>query len=318
MSAAILFGLIGMLTGISSLILSWQTSKEQSEIVLHAYPTASSTDLTHAGFGLRVELVNQSLRPIIIRSASLWDAGEKISDGVGYLDDVKLLELSNVDPAALGRSRRDFPITLGERQGRTVAVLMDVWTPVMTAASSSGEQSARARLNRFLTRIAGLSQTTGASPREIELRIDSVPGGSRSFPVKSAPPSAVYPEAIKSANAIEKQTSFQTWKVDPFVRKKVLAGLRLRRTFAGTGEVDIVHLDLWQEGSPAHRRISRPVVGQQSTLFPLSGLPPGRYTGTFELDGQVVAYRSFALPWRDSCAGRARALVQAAPRWCGD
>src|SRR5215204_7429713 len=152
-NAGFIFGLVGMLTGTLSLFLSWRVTQEEAAVALQAYPTAQPTDLTHEGFGVRVEIVNRSLRPVIVRRASLWAAGEHLSEATGYLDDVRVLDASAANPESVTQGRRQLPMTVSAREGRTVALLMDVWTPIVTAASPTEERSARRRLNRFLTDI---------------------------------------------------------------------------------------------------------------------------------------------------------------------
>jgi hypothetical protein len=316
-NAGFVFGLVGMLTGTLSLFLSWRLSQEQAAVALQAYPTANPTDLTHEGFGLRVEIVNRSLRPVIVRRASLWAAGEQLSEATGYLEDVRVLDASAANPESVTQRRRQFPITVNAREGRTVALLMDVWTPIVTAPSPTEERAARRRLNRFLTDIG-----SPESPEddEIELRVEHVPGGGGTFPVRRFRPPPAYLEAIRSASAIQKQRRSNFWVVAPHIRQKDFVGLVLRRRFSGTGQVDLVRLDVWKEGSSYHRVSTRPVVAQQSTVFPLSGLPAGSYRATFRLGDDVVAYQSFVLPWRHTrCDRRGTALVAGgtdAPEWC--
>ena len=59
------------------LYIAWNTTSQEAAVVLNAYPTASSDDLTHVGFGVRVQLVNESLRPVIVEKASLWVDGRR-------------------------------------------------------------------------------------------------------------------------------------------------------------------------------------------------------------------------------------------------
>jgi hypothetical protein len=101
MNAGLVFGLVGMITGTLSLYITWRATSEESATVVSAFPTASSSDLTHAGFGVRTQLVNKSLRPVIVQNASLWVDGNKISDATGYLDDPRLLDRSSVSPGAI-------------------------------------------------------------------------------------------------------------------------------------------------------------------------------------------------------------------------
>ena len=79
-TAGLIFSLIAMVTGCLSLYVAWRTSSEEAAIVLNAYPTASADDLTHAGFGVRVQLVNESLRPVIVENASLRVDGHEVSN----------------------------------------------------------------------------------------------------------------------------------------------------------------------------------------------------------------------------------------------
>jgi hypothetical protein len=309
--AAITFGIVGMLTGVTSLFLTWQARSEETAVVLAAYPTTTPSNLTHEGLAVRFEVVNQSLRPIILRGASLWQRGEKIGDATGYLDDVRLVERSTIDPAGITDARRDLPITLPARDGRALVLLIDVWKPVVNASTSVAEVAARRRLNRFLGTVSRLP-AQGRST--VQLRVDRTPGGSQWFSVRSLAPAGVYPQAIRDAGALARLAGGSFWLIEPVVDRGKLAGMAVRRSFAGAGQVDLVHVTVWRQGSPLRRSFTRPVIGQQSTLFPLSGLPDGPYIATAELAGRVLATYSFALPWRGaSCRGGTTPLE---PRWC--
>jgi hypothetical protein len=309
-TAGVLFGLAGMITGTLSLYIAWQTRSEESAVLLSAYPAASPGDLTHAGFGVRVQLVNESLRPVIVQSASLLVGDTKISDATGYLEDPHILDRSTLDPAAITNSRLDFPLSLNQREGRSVAILMDVWKPIVSAGTDEAALNARNSLNQLLTSVGSLA--TGGQHR-IELGLELAPGGFQRFPVRSSVQPGIYPEAIRDASAIQRQAPVQNWVIEPLViGEKRLVGLHLRRRFAGEGRVDLVQLDVWKEGSAYHRTFTRPVVGQQAELFPLAPLPKGGYVATFRLAGTVVAYRSVGIPWsKTHCLGRA-----GEPAWC--
>ena len=105
-------------------------------------------------------------------------------------------------------------------------------------------------------------------------------------------------DAIESAAALLRRVPPQFWVVDFLERGRDLAGLTLRRRFAGADEVDLARLDVWNVRTAFHRTTVRPVVARQQTLFPLDGLPRGHYIATFQVGGRVVAYKSFAVPIR--------------------
>jgi hypothetical protein len=315
-TAGLLFGLIGMMTGIAGLVVSYRNSAAESAVLLSAYPTASATDLTYAGFAVRVQLVNQSLRPLIVRQATLWDGDEQISDANGYLTDVGALDRSNLDPTALTESRIEFPISLNAREGRTVIILMDVWKPIVSADTPGHAVVARSQLNSLLSSLGSPSTTDGA--RRIGLGLELAPGGFHRYPIQGVTPGGVSSEAINQASAIQRQVPVDNWLVQRVASRGRFLGLMLRRRFAGSGQIDLVRLDVWKERSLYHRSLTRPVVAQQSQLFPLPHLPVGEYAATFELDGHVVAYAPFALPWRrSSCRGLSGGSTgRLAPAWC--
>jgi hypothetical protein len=298
-----------MITGSLSLYITWRSTSEEAAVVLEAYPTASADDLTHAGFGVRVQLVNESLRPVIVQSASLWVDEREMTNATGYLADANLLERTAATPAAISDARLDFPISMNAREGRSVAILMDVWRPVVTAEGSVEELNARRKLNQFLTSVGSLA--TG-SDRRIELGLELVPGGLQRFDIRGLVEPGIYPEAIRDASAIQRQGPLETWLVEPRLTGNELDGLALRRRFAGGAQVDLVTLDVWNVQSQFHEAHQRPVLGQQAQLFPLA-LPAGAYVATFRLGDEVIAHRSFTVPWREM---RCDLEDAEGPVWC--
>jgi len=309
LTTGVVFGLAGMLTGGLSLYITWRTTSQEAAVVVNAYPTASADDLTHAGFGVRVQLANESLRPVIIESASLWVDGQEFTNATGYLADPALLDRSAIEPAAITDGRLDFPLSMTAREGRSVAILMDVWRPVVAAEGSDTALSARRELNQLLTSIGSL---TSGGERQIELGLEVAPGGFQRFRVRGLVEPGVYPEAIRDASAIQRQAPLQNWIVEPFVSKGDLAGLSLRRRFAAGGQVDLVQLDVWNVRSQFHQAEERPILGQQAQFFPLD-LPEGAYVATFRHEGTVIAHRSFRVPWRETRCKLDRAP---GPVWC--
>jgi hypothetical protein len=305
----VIFGLVGMITGTLSLYITWQTTSQEAAVVLDSYPAASSEDLTHAGFGVRAQLVNESLRPVIVENASLWIDGRKTSDATGYLADPGVLDRSSAAPAEITDSRLDFPISMNAREGRSVAILMDVWQPIVSAADSTAALNARQELNQLMTSVDSLAS---GGERRIELGLELAPGGFQRFPIRGLVEPGVYPEAIRDASAIQRQAPLQNWVVEPRLAGNELEGLALRRRFAGGGQVDLVQLDIWRERSQFHQTYTRPVLGQQARLFPFR-LPAGAYVATFRLGGDVIAHRSFSVPWREARCGLDDAV---GPVWC--
>ena len=278
---ALVVALVGMVTGVTSLYITWRSTSEESALKLAAYPTASQNDITPQGLGVRVELVNESLRPIVLRSAQLLLDGDVVSDGNGWIADVGMLEEAASDPSRLTASRRTFPIGLGAREGKSVAIMMDLWTP-----SSQTNEGAGARTFVQLTAALASLAGTGESER-LQLRLDHVPVSAVTVPTSSA---------SDLEHAVLRRAPPQLWEVELRPDRSRLAGITLRRLFAGVDELDLARLDIWNVRTAFHYSDARPVLARQQTFFPLADVARGNYIATVEVRGQLVAYKSFAVP----------------------
>jgi hypothetical protein len=305
---ALVFGLIGMLTGVLGLVFSYRAQHEQEVLKFAAFPHAALSDLTGAGLTVRVQLVNQSLRPVVVQGASLWNGNERLANASGYLQDTRILDNPNSDPAELTSELADLPLNIGAREGRTTALLLDVWSGISSATISTS-QAAQQNLNLALN---GLN--VGLYPRSpLTLELDLAPGGPHRFVLAGAGQTTAMGQGGSAKQP--------TWLVSPLGRPPRLIGLLLRHTSAAVGEVELVRLDLWNQTSAFHETTTRPVLSEQATTFPLANLPRGTYSATFELGGEVIAHRSFSVPWlREPCAvglQEATALDgTASPAWC--
>lgn len=296
LNLTLLIALIGMATGLTSLYIGWQSNREESALRLSAYPSASLADITPQGLGVRVELVNESLRPIVLRSAQLLLDGEVVSTATSWVDDVAALDAAASQPARLALAQKTFPIGLRAREGNSVVLMMDVWSPVIEAASEEDKSAARGSFRQLTATLASLP-TEGAESR-LKLRLDHAPGGKSDYAVAAATVPTSSENAIESAGALVRRVPPRLWVVDRLARSGKLEGLTLRRRFAGADEIDLVTLDVWDVRSQLHRTLTRPVVARQQTLFPLTDLPKGAYIATFRLGDDVVAYTSFSVPTR--------------------
>ena len=293
---AIVIALVGMATGVTSLYITWRSTSEEAALRLQAYPSASQSDITPQGLGVRVELVNESLRPVVLRSAELLLDGEVVSKANGWISDIGLLERAASDPTKLSAAQRAFPIGLQAREGKSVALMMDVWTPFANAPTQADGSAARANFRQLTATLASLSSDQEAS--RLRLRVNRAPGGTAVYPVTAVSTPTTSVDAIESASALLRRIPPQYWIVGLLSQRGALEGLTVRRRFAGADEIDLAQLDVWNVRTPYHRTVIRPVVARQQTYFPLRDLARGSYIATVRVDDEIVAYRSFAVPIR--------------------
>jgi hypothetical protein len=92
-------GIAGLIVAILGYSLACSTSSEQKAVQLTVRPTVNQRDFTDEGLGLRVAIVNESLRSVIISRASLWMGACKVGDALGWVRDVRVFDRHGIDLA---------------------------------------------------------------------------------------------------------------------------------------------------------------------------------------------------------------------------
>jgi hypothetical protein len=273
--------------GISGLsfLLAQQSRSEEKAVVLDVYPSVRSADVNETDAGLRVVLVNQSLRRIVIREAALWMGDCEIGRVDQWLPDVAIFDRRFVDPAWSERIL-EMPVTVEARHGSAIALFVPYSLPCLDTTTKTTEADfARSRRVLRLFRDAihlfpPYNTAEAVQDLRLRLRLVLAPGGVHVTPVRIAPgmsPGVSWQQAYEVVNS-----RFE--------------GINFRRKLAEPGQVDILSLDVWREGTSFHRRVTRPLVGDEFTLFPLKSLPPGRYIYVFAREGTGVSGGRIILP----------------------
>ena len=263
--------LVGMATGVTSLYITWRSTSEEAALRLTAYPTASQADITPQGLGVRVELVNESLRPVVLRSAELHPGREGRRQGERLDRRCRAARAGDLGADAPRCVTADVPHRSGSTRGQERRAHDGRLDSVRRASSDADESAARGSFRQLTATLASLPEDQ-EQPAKGEARPRS--GWNDLYPVTAVNVPASSVDAIETAGALLRRVPPQFWVVDLLARGKELEGITLRRRFAGADEVDLAQLDVWNVRSPFHRTSTRPVVARQQTLFPLDNLAP--------------------------------------------
>jgi hypothetical protein len=271
------------MTGIAGLVVASQQRGEERRIVVRIVARGNGRDYSNEGFGLRVTLVNESLRGLTIVGARLYIDGKRIGTADGFLADPRVLDRQLLYPGAVSDERRELPLGLAPRAERSIALL---FPDVYDNFPLTGDPKALppSRQQRRLLAFSSFVHDTRDNAR-VSLSLDLAPGGRR---------------VIRVAQLVGMTPKFQ-WQVSLDGPGKRVTSISIRRKLGAEGQTSSAVLDLWGDTPPrTHRRISRVIVGADWTRFPFGRLPDGRYLYAFLIDGTPVAGGRFRTP--DRCA----------------
>jgi len=276
--------LVGAFTGIVGLTITSRQSQEERQVTVRLLARANGRDYSNEGFGLRVALVNESLRGVSVVGARLYIDGHRLDVADGFLLATRVLDRQLIEPAGVTDQRRELPFSMPSRSERNIALLFSSLTDTRNNRIQRGYLANLPHRAQRLAEFAAFAGSLRPKAR-VTLSLDLVPGGRRLTRVLSLP--GMTPR-------------FQ-WQIVLDGPRKRVSSISLRRKLGAQGQSDMVQLDVWAEVGPAvHRRIRRPIVGDAFTRFPIRGLPPGRFVYVFQIYGHVIAGGRFYSP--DRCA----------------
>jgi hypothetical protein len=244
---------------------------------VQAVAVANHLMRTEAGLGIAVSLANESLQPVIVRDASLWFEGRRLGTASGYVSDAAVLNSIDEDPGRVADETRPLPFTLDAREARTVGIFISDEELSTTAGNEKqSDDAAQEIIQRWKVVLMRLKP---AARHHVELRLQLLPGGTKSFGVRVDP--AMTPPRWEA--------SFR-----PLGQTGVVMGLRRRGFEPGQGGV--IRLDLWARDGDYKKSLQRPLVGNALTSIPLRSLPRGAYWYAFRLGERTVVTGCFIIP----------------------
>jgi hypothetical protein len=273
---------IAMLISLVGAYLANRSVEEEREVSVEAVAVANQLRRTGTGLGITVSLSNASLRPVIVRGASLWFDGKQLGTARGYVADAVVLDRIQEDPGRVVDETRQLPFTLDVRQGRTVGIFIfdeQLYVNARSGNNEKREREAKRHTRRWRKVLTGDDKAKG---HRIELRLQLLPGGLKSFPVHVEPA----------------MTALFAWQVSvaPLGRTGAMVGLR--RKAGEPGQTGVLSLDVWARDGGYHKALDRPLIGAEWSDVPIRHLKRGTYLYAFRVGGKAVASGCFRVPTR--------------------
>jgi hypothetical protein len=271
---------------IVALVVSYSAIREEAAVDLEAAASVNSLGSTPAGYAIRISFINQSLRPVIIRSIDLKVGGVPVASVESVLFDGR----AGTDAAALGdeplEDNRPLPLTLAERGAETLVGLANFSTVDRQASArehTDNLSAARAFCDELppdpSRRLAPRfeNETVGSS---VELEVDVEPGGSFSVPV-------TINRAIGADNP---------WRMEVTGPRARPTGLAFWRFTSAPSASRLLTAEIWRgDGTPVSTA-SLPVSGSATSEVSFQGLRSGYYRAALLQQGNVLAVGHFDVP----------------------
>jgi hypothetical protein len=260
-------------------LAAWWSHEAQSENVAVEITAAASTNSlgsTPAGYAVRVSFVNDSLRPVIIRSMVLSVNKTPVARIASFLLDNRAAS----DAASLGdeplEAARSLPVAVAARGAVTLTGLANFHEGV--PASFGGWTKRQREALEFCGLVNGTS--TGSSAIvSLEIKID--PGEIQTIPVHVTGP-------IGGGN---------TWNMDVDGPRSGPTGIRFWRYTSAPSALRLLTVKVWRQHGKLTRSGTLPVVGAGSAEVTFRRLHHGSYrTALMNNHGEVLASGRFRVP----------------------
>lgn len=248
--AGLIFSLIGVAISAIALSQSLSAHSELTTVDLRGLAATNSFSSTPAGYAIRVSLTNGGLRPVIIRSMKLEEAGKPIAEVTGYLPHAG----AGADAVSLGdepiEDALTLPFAIPQRGAQTVTVFADFSRAASQAYHGKLNTPLLNRAHKFCRELRetstggrGAPWRPKASAAELEIRSD--PGGNLTIPVLLSVP-------FRGANM---------WQMKVTGPVRHPNGVRFQRDIAAPSALKLLTVKVWSWDGRLERSVSLPAVG---------------------------------------------------------
>jgi hypothetical protein len=270
---------VSLVVSIGAFGLSWKTHGEATSVDFAAAGSINSYGSTPAGYAVRISLVNQSLRPIIVRSIELEESGRPIAPITTFLTDSR----ASTDASALGdeplEDARPFPLTLPSRGAQTLTGFAD-FSDAAAQAQRHEVTPLLKRARRFCRELKRVGPASGETSSSMELEIQFEPGGTTKVPVLiSNPKGGVNNWHLEVTGPADHPSEIVFWR-------RIAAPTALR----------LVTLKIWTWDGHLKRTARLPVSGAAYAQMGFAPLPRDSYRAALFQNGEPLAVGLFHVP----------------------
>lgn len=266
---------------VAALILSILANQEETAVKFDAAAAVNPLGSTPAGYAIRISLINDSLRPVIVRSMELKESGKPTAPITSFLIDNR----AGSDATALGdeplETAHSLPVALGARSARTLIGLADFSVPA--AQAHSGKHTPLlARAEEFCREIQKSPSRRNELKLELEIKID--PGDPQTVPIRLT-------KVVGGANA---------WRMDVTGAKAHPNGMVFWRRISAPAALRLITLKIWTWDGHLERTASLPMAGAAYGEVRFTPLRADGYRAALLRDGEPLAVGLFRVPLTSS------------------
>lgn len=265
---------LALIVSILSFKVANRSAMEERSVRFRSFATANARDHTNEGFGLRVTLLNESLRSLIVTSADLYLGDCKLGELVGWLDQPRILDRYPIEPGGVTENLLRPPITVQAREGITYVMMINLSSPCDASRNSWSREWETKRLAETMNKALSTNSEDSSS---LSLQIAHDPGGTTIAPVEVTP---------------EMTPRFE-WQTFFVCQRDRITGIAIRRKLAAPRETDVLGLSVWGDGFDFSYATRRPILNDRPSLFLVPRLRPGRYLFSFSLFNDSLTSGAF-------------------------
>lgn len=275
--ATLVVATIGVVISLLALVVSLLNHGEETTVKVEGVAVANTLGSTPMGYGIRVSIINDSLRPVIVKSLSLYVDGVAVAPAEEYLPDPRRLNDQSTRGDEPLHDAEPLPLAIPARGARTIAALLNFTrADEIFYARRSGPilKGAKAFCRQLLKPRAG---------HRVEMRAETTPGGVAALPVKMIGP-------LDGGNQ---------WYLSVKGPTTSPSGVLVHRKVSASSAVHLITVSIWRSGDRPVRRMRAPVFGPEWAQFPFPALGRGSYRITLSDGNQIVAGGTFSVPLKN-------------------
>lgn len=263
-------------------VVSYLAFHEDRSVNVEGFAIANTLGSTPNGYGVVVSIINDSLRPVIVRSVSVMVDGVSVTRASEYLSDPRSLNDQSTRGDESMQKALPFPLAIPARGTRSVGALFGFQRAdeVFFARRSSPA------LRGAKTFCRALYLAPDAQMHDIALRINFDPGGTTDVPIKMIGP-------LDGGN----QWFFRV------LNRSSPRAFEVRRKFAATSAYRLMTVRVWRNSGGLIRQVSLPLFGGSAAFPSFAPLPDGRYRAALFEGSRIVAGGRFDVPLQGRFSG---------------
>lgn len=286
---AFFVSVISLLVTILTLIFHLHESSETTAVKVIPEASVNSLGSTPAGYAVRISLVNDSLRPVVITSMNLTVGGKVVAPIRTFLPG------AFADAGSLGDrplfDAHSLPFSLAPRGAETLTGIAD-FSEADTEVKQGKKGAAKLKLARRFCKKVDPPRSKPVDESEGLVR---EPESTIGLEIESEPPGSE--ELWTTSAAVSQPTDPpNVWRLRILGRRRHPTGMRFWLPTSSPSAFRFVTLRIWRRDGRLVDTRSVAVAGASGGRLRFSALAPGSYRAALSRRDGILAIATFQIP----------------------